>query len=392
MNSSENPLSRGNAALFVGVASETEAKLRETAPKDLFFMRVPHEPQAVARALASETPTVAIVALEPKLREEGLAAIAQAARAGAQVLVIGSEKEPEQILAAMRAGAREFVLPGEEPRLAEALRRVALGGAQRGHIVAVFPTKGGVGATATTIHLGGALGTGGRRVCLVDLDFEFGALQAALNLERCGTLSELLDGGRADGKDGREVTITQHASGVHVIGQSARIEDGESLSSDRLAAALDALRGRFDWVLVDGLRGFSDRSLCALDHADAFLLMVSQEILSVRAAQRALELFRRLGYPDDKVKVILSRWQGSHTITRELIEESLGRPLLATIAHDPTAAAATLERAAPASVCAKGSALAMQHEALARALDPTGAGVVPVKRSALARLFSRGVR
>jgi pilus assembly protein CpaE len=54
----------------------------------------------------------------------------------------------------------------------------------------------------------------------------------------------------------------------------------------------------------------------------------------VRNAQRCLELFGRLGYDQQKVKLVLNRYQKASKITLEVIADTLKAPIAHTIAND----------------------------------------------------------
>src|SRR2546425_463322 len=87
-----------------------------------------------------------------------------------QELGLAAPKDPELILKAMRAGAREFVVLDD----AKEIVRVVAEAAQRarsdqpsGLVVSLFPAKGGSGATAIATGLAGLLREGGKRVVVV---------------------------------------------------------------------------------------------------------------------------------------------------------------------------------------------------------------------------------
>src|SRR4051812_41925900 len=96
------------------------------------------------RALGAEVALVAAAAgTDPATTFARVAALAEA---GARVVVVGASKDPDLILGALRAGAREFVVGTdtvELRRVVAALAR-AVAGAARGDLIAVFNARGGV--------------------------------------------------------------------------------------------------------------------------------------------------------------------------------------------------------------------------------------------------------
>jgi pilus assembly protein CpaE len=97
---------------------------------------------------------------------------------------------------------------------------------------------------------------------------------------------------------------------------------------------LGFLRHHFDRVVVDGVNGFDEISLAALDSSDGILLLLTQEVPAVRTTDRCLEIFRRLGYVDSRVHLVINRYQKSSAITKDVVAQSTGVPVAATVAND----------------------------------------------------------
>src|SRR6478609_10086388 len=120
--------------------------------------------ELIADEYRNLNPGAAIVAVRPDAPNRfGL--IHNVAAAGGVVIVISPTKDPELILRAMRAGAREFVLESDHEELKLAVRsqaqvteQVGDGG---GSVITVFGAKGGVGCTTIASNLAGALAGAG---------------------------------------------------------------------------------------------------------------------------------------------------------------------------------------------------------------------------------------
>jgi pilus assembly protein CpaE len=128
----------------------------------------------------------------------------KAAQGAPAVFAIQETAEAETIVAAMRAGADEYLYPPFGPRLEEALERVAhrrSAGNQlsrRGKTLAFFSAKGGCGATTIACHVAAEFQRQTeQKILLADLDMDAGLVRffikakspysvsdAALNRER----------------------------------------------------------------------------------------------------------------------------------------------------------------------------------------------------------------
>ena len=89
----------------------------------------------------------------------------------------------------------------------------------------------------------------------------------------------------------------------------------------------EALKKNYQYIIVDGLRNFSDHAVTVMDLADQIVIPVTQDVPSVRSAKRALNLFERLGYPKHKLTFILNRYHKKGLISLETIEDVLNREI-----------------------------------------------------------------
>ncbi len=338
-------------------------------------------------ARASAAGDVALVSAERDL-EAAFQVVSALSRAGTRVVVRGPSKEADLILTAMRSGAQEFVVAGDVEGLRRALAPRAAGSADvHGRVTTVFGAKGGIGATTLATNLAAAIAHRGARACVVDLDPALGGVCSVLDLAPAYTIVDVVANLRRLDRDLIDASVPRHASGVWVVAPGEDIEGAERLDAATIAGLLAFLRRHYDAVIVDGLHAFDERSLAVLDAADRLLLLVTQEVPAVRNAQRCLEVFSKLGYAQDKVQVVLNRFQKSAAIGPALIEETLGLPLAATVANDFTAIVRAVGKGALVVEDAPRSPLARDVEALAPLAGLRAAeGARP--RSILARFFS----
>ncbi len=378
----------GAAVLLVGVEPETEARLSESV-RGLALAPVPVARQKVNEAVLGSAPVTALVSLEraPEL-DASCEAIARLASAGTRVVALGPKKDADLILRAMRAGAQEFVVVGDDQQLARALQRRKRPGAEGdGHIVTVFPARGGIGATAVAVNLAGALARSGERTCLVDLDLAFGDALAHLDLSPSYALSDVVANVHRLDRELLDASVARHESGLWVIGRGEKLDDAAPVHARDLATLPPFLRQHYRHIVVDGMGAFDELSLAALDASDRILLLVVQDVPAVRNAQRTVEVFKRLGYDVDKVEVVVNRFHKASKVSPEVLAESIGLPVRSTLANDYPALSQAIDRGMLLSESAPRSQLARDLDRLARSLrDPVAS---PRRRSFWSRMFSR---
>jgi pilus assembly protein CpaE len=316
--------------LIAGVRPSTEARLR-AAFQEVEF--VPVRDPRTGRGAPRPAGAAAIVDLDGDT-EQGFRLVRELSGGGLRVVVLGASKDPDLILRAMREGAKEFVLAADEGELERALRhQVTPPSSDVGRVYAVFSAKGGVGGTTLATNLAGALQRGGERTCLVDLNLNMGDVLAFLDLPGGYSIADVIANMRRLDRELLDSSLLTHASGVHVLAQSHRLEEVDRIEPLLVGSMLRFLRLHYGAVVLDGLRSFDELSLTALDEADQILLVVAQEVPAVRDARRCAELLGRLG-AREKVKLVVNRFQKGLEITPEVIAETVGLPVAATVAND----------------------------------------------------------
>ncbi len=277
------------------------------------------------------------------------------------VIVISTNENPEFLRRCMQAGARFYlVMPFTTEQLVTSIRTVCtrleteraararstaslggtgaptgplrpptggLGGSSP-KLIAFFAPKGGVGKTTIAVNTAvGLRHRTGARVALVDADLSFGDLHLLLNLRPDHTIIDFVDHiGEADADYVRSV-MTRHESGVRVLPSPISPEHAELIRAEHVKPLVSFLRRSFEYIVVDCAVSYDDRTLAFLDAADVIVVITAPEVGVLHNTVRFLELSRALGYPREKLQLVLNRADSEVGITPEDIEASLGQPL-----------------------------------------------------------------
>jgi pilus assembly protein CpaE len=334
---------------------------------------------------------VALVTADPLAGLEAtFAQVATLAAAGARVVVVGPAKDPDLILGALRAGAREFVVgsdAGELRRIVAALTSTAPPPGGLGNLITVFATRGGVGATTLAVNLAGALARRQPRVCLLDVDLHLGDVLSFLDLPAGYSITDVIDNMTRLDRDLLDASVIRHASGVRVLAQSGKLEEAERVRATGVRPLLDFLRNHYSQVVIDGLTGFDELSLSILDASQQIVLVLTQDVPAVRSTRRCVDLFRQLGY-DGKIKLVVNRHQASSKITPDVIAAAVGLHVAHTVSNDFATAIDAINRGLMLHDVAARSPLTRDIEALPAALSGQREAA-DSKRSFLQNLLSR---
>jgi pilus assembly protein CpaE len=260
-------------------------------------------------------------------------------------VVVSTNKEPDNILRAMRAGARDFAyLDSEEADVARAVRELvavktaSIAPAKQGKVIALFGCKGGSGATTIAINLAGSLMNANpderSRVAVIDLDLELGDVLVFLDMSSRYNFHDVLSNMHRLDAELLHSELASHKSGLRVLSQADQLEEASELTPPDFVKLITFVKQHFDFVVIDGLRDFRELSLAALDRSDFILCTMTQDIPALKNANRCLKIFRRLGYSDDKTLLVLNRYRNGGQLTINAISDALGRKIDGVVAND----------------------------------------------------------
>jgi pilus assembly protein CpaE len=208
-------------------------------------------------------------------------------------------------------------------------------GARQKIVCSLVSVSGGVGVSHLTVSLGLAMHRlFEKRIGIVELDLQAAPLTVMLNQDPEHTISELADPTSSIDSIRLESVLCKHDSGLYWLAASKRIEEAELISAATVEATLKVLRELFDVVLVDCGTHLAESSIVAWERSDHLLYILDQTVTGIRAAQRFLSLYQRLGLRDVKPSFVLNRYVASSPITLERLENALGQPIYATLPRD----------------------------------------------------------
>ncbi len=163
-----------------------------------------------------------------------------------------------------------------------------------------------------------------RRVCIVDLDLQFGEVSTALRLRPKYTIFDALQREDTDEADLRahiEEYCVTHETGVSVLAAPREPSEADRISPPDVTRILEALRNRFDYVIVDSPPALTETVLAAFDMSDMLYVMATLDLPSVRNMSVFLSTLDRLKVPTDHVRLILNKAETDVGIDIEQVEK-----------------------------------------------------------------------
>ncbi len=312
-----------------------------------------------------------------------------------------AENSPDIVLAAMRAGARDFfVLRRDEANvaalMAKLLRRtttVAKPQQKQGKLFSVLSANALPETAFVAAHLALAVAKqipASERVLLVDVAMPAGAGTIFLNINQSYSILDAInDVYRAD-QTLVETAFSRHASGIYVLSLPEDLVGRPQINLDEFTKLLQVMRGLFGCVVValDGLQPLDGlRAVVAL--SDRTLLLSNQSIIMSRHNKYLLRALRLEDTPLDRTALLVDQYQKRLGLEPENLAELLDIPLAATLASSGNTRIQAMNAGEPLFTVAPKDAFCEDVRLLAQALLSGGTAAAPARAGGLlGKLFS----
>jgi len=307
--------------------------------------------------------TVVVVDLDAG-RDDEMAALARLmARVGAWPPVIAVTQSFDENVARTLLQMRitDFLVKPVAPiDLVRACARVAkgpAGGAEptEAQIYTFLPAVGGAGVTTLAIQSAMLLlNSGGPRVkpstCLVDLDFQHGAVADYLDLEPRLNLAEIEP--RPDRLDRQllEVMLSYHASGLAVVAAPNQPAEMRSFDPDVVTRLLDLVSTNFEYVVFDMPRTWFSWTDSVLLGSNKLFIVCETTVPGLRHAKQLVAAIKeRLG-DGPNPQIIVNRFEHrmfSSGLRRSDIAQTLGDAFAGAIPNDYSLVREAIDRGVP---------------------------------------------
>lgn len=256
------------------------------------------------------------------------------------VFLIIDKRDGDAMLRATRFGAQGFIeAPADLPDILSILHRGQRHsqGTYSGEISTFFSLKGGVGCTTIAVNVAQhlALKSGGSTV-LVDLNMPLGDTSLYIehdNKESYSLNDFILNINRLD-EGLLKNALARHASGLGYLGLPPNLEELESITDANIKMVFSVLKRYFNHIIVDCASDLSPATISCLDSSDNIFLVAEPSLSAMRAIRVANDTCLQLGYPAERMKLILNRKTSSDSTIMDDLLSALNIPVAAEINND----------------------------------------------------------
>lgn len=178
-------------------------------------------------------------------------------------------------------------------------------------ILPIHGLAGGSGSTTFAVNLAWELATISKtdapRVCLIDLDFQYGSVATYLDLPRKETVYDFYSDICNADSDVLLQAMLSFNDKLHVLTAPSDMLPLDIIGPEEITRLIDMVRANFDYVIIDMPKTVVAWTETVLNNAHIYFAMME---LDLRSAQNVLRLLRALkaqGLPHEKLRYVLNR-------------------------------------------------------------------------------------
>lgn len=307
----------------------------------------------VSRRVRTANPDVTLVDIPADNPQQALRAIEllhQEMPEGA-IFAIGNLNQPQIIVNAMRAGAREFIeRPTNTTDLLEAFVRLTTAqrrGRQegiRGKVFSVINAKGGNGATTVAVNLALALQSSAGHTALVDLA-PLGHAALHMNLKPVFNVADATRNLHRMDASLLESFMTRHSGGLQLLA-GTNVPAAVDPSTAEFVRLFDMLVTHYRYVVVDASSRFDAASRLVASLSETVLLVACSDVASLWSAARVQQYLGETG-SRERVRLVLNRFRKVPGFSEADAEAAVGAKLLWRIPNQYFAVSGAIDRGTP---------------------------------------------
>ena len=198
-------------------------------------------------------------------------------------------------------------------------------------VIAIANQKGGVGKTTTAINLGAGLAVAEKRTLIIDMDPQ-GNATSGIGIDRASVVGSIYDVVVGDANMDDVIRSKVHFPYLDVVPSSQDLVGAEVELVDRsqrelvLRSAVQSVRDRYDYVLVDCPPSLGLLTVNTLTAADTVLIPIQCEFYALEGLSQLLNTIRLVQQnlnPALQVEgVLLTMFDQRLNLSRQVAEEA----------------------------------------------------------------------
>ncbi|MBE0576200.1 MAG: AAA family ATPase [Desulfuromonadales bacterium] len=271
------------------------------------------------------------------------------------LFVVSDNKDHHFIIAAMKAGASEFLVePISEDALQNAIDEVRaklanVGRIAHGRVYSFVSAKGGVGSTVLAVNTAAALAMGQKTaVALIDMSFQSGDASVLLDIVPQNSITDISTNINRLDVSFLHGVMTSHSTGINFLPAPLNPEDSEEIIGEHISSILNLAKKLYDHVILDcASMHVNNCSIEAFKKSDKVFVVTDMSVPSIRNTVRLCKLIRKLGISLEKIEIVINRFIKGGALSLAEVEKNFDKPVYWLIPNDFADIVSSINRGIP---------------------------------------------
>ncbi len=273
----------------------------------------------------------------------------------ATLFFVSDNKDPHQIIKAMKAGASEYLVePLSEEILNNAIDEVRAklansGRLSQGRVYSFISAKGGVGSTVLAVNTAVALAMNKKAtVALLDMSFQSGDTSVLLDILPQNTIADISANIHRLDVSFLHGVMSHHSSGIDFLPAPPNPEDSDEIHSEHITNILNLSRKLYDHVILDcASMHVNNCSIESFKQSDKVFVVTDMSMPSIRNTVRLCKMIRKFGISLDKIEIVINRYIKGGALSLAEIEKNFDKPSYWLIPNDFGEIVSSINRGVP---------------------------------------------
>ena len=274
------------------------------------------------------------------------------------IIMLTAEREVEQKVRGLRAGADDYLIKPFHPaellaRIKSLLarfaprRRCSPGRRSAASSRSTAPRAASARRRSRSTRRSRSIASSAARSRLVDGNLQFGDHRVFLDLglDR-KSIVDVVTAPSIDADLVRQVMV-KHDSGIDLLLAPPSPETAELVHPEHLPVIAEQLASLYDYTLIDIDKRLDDVNLGVFEAAETVFVVMTADLSCLKNVRLIIETMDHLGYPADKVQLVLNRSNAFTGINVKNAEGALKRTIEHQVVNEYRGAISALNSGAP---------------------------------------------
>jgi len=226
-------------------------------------------------------------------------------------IALSYEINSQLVSQTLSIGVKDFLLKPIIPSVLEAsIKKISLVEEKKAKTICIFSNKGGVGKTTLATNLAWEIyEKTNEKICILDLSFNSEDVSTFLKIEQKFNIDYILSNLENSNEELLLSLMGKYKdSKIYLLEAQEEIMPEIKYTPQEIAKIINSLKNIFDYIIIDTSSIINEINISILNCSDLILLLSSMNLISIKNTKKCYELFDKIGYNSDKIKLIINRF------------------------------------------------------------------------------------